>query len=243
MAAAPEPVWAHIEELYALLQLPLTLLLLVAGPTLLPRAIRLAARIVHGTPPSSTASRRPAAPVPSWLIALVALHTVYHAFALFLAPPFNVFTTFGLPLDIPGHVLRAALETPLARAATARFAPHEEAATRTLVALLAGPLAAPPTAHTSQQALAHRLLYARFGHSALLAGWPRTLEEHGLVALARAAWAYLAAAGVGLVVAAARGGSGRKVVGWAVGGAVAVEAWVRVGMGVGGTGGEVLQVG
>ncbi|KAK8846703.1 hypothetical protein IAR55_005790 [Kwoniella newhampshirensis] len=131
-------------------QTPLTLLLILFGPSLLPRLISLIAR--RGRPAFPTrSSPRPASPTSLRLF--LAIHSLYFLSHL-LRPPYDLFAINNFPILVPNNLLRSALLGPDDSESLSTL----EESVHPLIDLLLSKL----------RLLDNRYLYARFGHDTLL---------------------------------------------------------------------------
>ncbi|WVR04370.1 hypothetical protein IAU60_001372 [Kwoniella sp. DSM 27419] len=163
-------------------QTPLTVLLVISGPTLLPRLLSLVRPRPAGAP------RRPARPPLSTTTKLLlGIHALW-CIAQLVRPPFDLFRTSGLPILASNLQLRRAIlslfGSPSARPSTASSL--ITSATESGEAALD-----PTTVHpihelllTKLKVLENRYLYARYGHATMTqCMWCHTPEDHLLFSL------------------------------------------------------------
>ena len=126
---------------------PITLLLVLFGPSILPRFINFVRRRRQSPQPTPIISREPLTATHK---ALLALHTIYQLLHLYY-PPYDLFTTNKLPILAPNALIRRALGVSDTSAA-APDSPHP------IVELLLQRL----------QNADNRINYARFGHQTMM---------------------------------------------------------------------------
>ncbi|WWD22012.1 hypothetical protein CI109_106500 [Kwoniella shandongensis] len=133
-------------------QTPLTLLLILFGPSLLPRIIQWINQ--RGRPPTSPPSPT-RSPIPLSLKLFLGIHTLYLVKQL-IRPPYDVFVSHNLPILVPNSILRSAL-----------LGPNHE--TEDGLSTLENPPIHPllELLLTRLKMLDNRYLYARFGHDTI----------------------------------------------------------------------------
>ncbi|KAL7423297.1 hypothetical protein Q5752_002598 [Cryptotrichosporon argae] len=168
-------VWSTVKAF----QSPAVLLLVIFGPSFLPRLLAYVRRPRVAAPP------RP--PLPLVLKTVFALHSLYYAYHL-VVPPYDVFVTHGLPILAPVDRIRAALLRSSVSASAAATLPTALVAdSNPLLDLLLSRLGS----------LDARLIYARVGHAPFASCvWCRSLDDFTVAALPGVVAPYVAQAAV-----------------------------------------------
>lgn len=224
------------------LQGPVVLLLVIVGPSTVPRILNSILRIRRRRLQPASPKLPPRPPLALPAKALVALHIIYRLYSL-IQPPFNVFTTYNLPLFASNDSLRQRL-LPFVSATPGdlSFSPSKTSVERSEIEHLLLKLTS----------LDNRLLYARFGHEPLLrCGWCASVEDYGVAAAPRTAAAYaLTAVMLGIVglsvvsgpTAVARKRAWRGAISWVVGLGVIADMGARWAWNLRVVDGDTLQV-
>lgn len=144
-------------------QSALTLIIVIFGPTLLPRILTYLSQRKRPKAP-----KPPRPPIPSLSKVVLAVHTTYFLSEL-SSPPYDVFVSHNLPILASNDTLRkSVLRTPDTLHPSTTDTPHP------LVDLLL----------TRLQNLDYRFFYARFGHRTLLqCVWCQDINDFMLVSL------------------------------------------------------------
>lgn len=189
---------------------PLTLLLVIFGPSLLPRIFNLIRRRNNPTTPIT-----PSEPLSTILKAFLALNTIYSLVHLYY-PPYDLFTSARLPILAPNAVVRRAVLATSPASPGVTLA--DSSASNPVIELLLQRL----------QNADHRINYARFGHGPLTqCVWCTSSDDFLLYSLPDiiSTYAY-AAVFLGVISSQAVGGEGagkraekwRNTVGLGIGG-------------------------
>lgn len=148
----------------------LTLLVVIFGPSLLPRLLVYLTQRRHRPPTLQPPTPTP--PLPLYAQALLTIHTVYLLLQLF-HPPYDIFSNPAIPIFAPNAIVREALSRKVPR----------------------DPLPIQELLLSRLQKYDNRLNYARFGHAPLSdCVWCETTEDYALYSLPSALSAYLSEA-------------------------------------------------